>query len=168
MMQPPATRAQDFQFDTGSYATSTAATPSQPQSGCDPELSEILNTVIDIVPEYQGNLLGTIMSEPSANVATPIQPQNHQDINEKMAINAITKSLMQFENTTVFNNSPPAYSMHNVNSQSGPQVDIACRLYDMSIAIIALNDLFIIHYLFHFNLCRTFHLHLCIVNDRYV
>lgn len=123
MMQPPATRAQDFQFDTGSYATSTAATPSQPQSGCDPELSEILNTVIDIVPEYQGNLLGTIMSEPSANVATPIQPQNNQDINEKMAINAITKSLMQFENTTVFNNSPPAYSMHNVNSQSGPQVN---------------------------------------------
>lgn len=122
MMQPPATRTQDFQFDTGSYATSTAATPSHPQSGCDPELSEILNTVIDIVPEYQGNLLGTMMSEPSANVATPIQPQNHQDINEKMAINAITKSLMQFENTTTFNNSPPAYSMHNVNSQSGPQV----------------------------------------------
>lgn len=123
MMQPPATRAPDFQFDTGSYATSTAATPSQPQSGCDPELSEILNTVIDIVPEYQGNsLLGTMMSEPSANVATPIQPQNHQDINEKMAINAITKSLMQFENTTGFNNSPPAYSMHNVNTQAGTQV----------------------------------------------
>lgn len=123
MMQPPATRPQEFQFDTGSYATSTAATPTQPQSGCDPELSEILNTVIDIVPEYPAHLLGSIMQEPSANVTTPIQPQNHQDINEKMAINAITKSLMQIESTTAFNNSPPAYSMHNVNSQSGLQVN---------------------------------------------
>lgn len=162
-MQPPATRTQDFQFDTGSYATSTAATPSQPQSGCDPELSEILNTVIDIVPEYQGNsLLGTMMSEPSANVATPIQPQNHQDINEKMAINAITKSLMQFENTTVFNSSPPAYSMHNVNTQSpGTQVigdlqtNIDCPdLLDSFILCVA-N-------------CRIFHLHLCILNARFV
>lgn len=117
-MQPPSSRLQEFQFDTGSYATSTAVTPTQPQLGCDPELSEILNTVIDIVPDYQGNILG-MMQEPSTNV-TPIQPQNQQDINEKMAINAITKSLMQFESTAGFSNSPPAYSMHN--SQSNQQV----------------------------------------------
>lgn len=166
MMQPPATRTQDFQFDTGSYATSTAATPSQPQSGCDPELSEILNTVIDIVPEYQGNLLGTIMSEPSANVATPIQPQNHQDINEKMAINAITKSLMQFENTTVFN-SPPAYSMHNVNSQSGTQVfTFIVSLYFINSSTVPYIYSYYIYAFFC--CCRTFHLHLCTLNDRYV
>lgn len=160
-MQPPATRTQDFQFDTGSYATSTAATPSQPQSGCDPELSEILNTVIDIVPEYQGNLLGTIMSEPSANIATPIQPQNHQDINEKMAINAITKSLMQFENTTVFNNSPPAYSMHNVNSQSGPQVRAFTHIHTQHHRIRSIHSrLFVLR--------RIFHRHLCTHSDRYV
>lgn len=125
MMHPPVTRPQDFHFDTGSYATSTAATPTQPQIGCDPELSEILNTVIDIVPEYQGNLIGGIIPEPSMNVATPIQPQINEKINETLAINEITKSLMQFENTGQFSSTPPAYSMHNVNSQTGQQVEFS-------------------------------------------
>lgn len=113
-MQPPATRQQEFHFDTGSYATSTAITPTQPQSAVDSELNEILNTVIDIVPDYLG-----MMPEPSVNL-TPIQPQSQQDINEKMAINAIRKSL--FESTAAFNSSPPAYSMHNIATQSNQQV----------------------------------------------
>lgn len=121
-MHPPATRLQEFPFETGSYAPSAAITPTQQALGCDPELNEILNTVIDIVPDYQGNILG-MMPEPSVNV-TPIQPQNQQDINEKMAINAITKSLMQFESSAAFNNSPPAYSMHNIGSQPNQQVQL--------------------------------------------
>lgn len=123
MMQSSVTRQQDFHFDTGSYATSTAATPIQPQSGGDTELSDIVNSVIDLLPEnYQSsNMLGGILPE-SSSLSTPSQPQNQEDINKDMAINAITKSLMQIESTGAFNSSPPAYSMHNVNTQSGQQV----------------------------------------------
>lgn len=134
-MQTPATRQQEFPYEAaGSFATSTAITPAQPALGCDPELSEILNTVIDIVPDYQGNILGMI-PEPSVNV-TPIQPQSQQDINEKMAINAITKSLMQFESNAAFNNNPPAYSMQGIGSQSNQQV---CNI------TIEKSDFFFIH-----------------------
>lgn len=112
MMQPAITRPQEFHFDTGSYATSTAATPIQPSVG-DTELSDIVNSVIDLLPEYQGNLLSGILPESSSSQPSQ-QPQNQ----EEMAINAITKSLMQIESTGVFNSSPPAYSMHNVNTQS--------------------------------------------------
>lgn len=112
MMQSSITRPQDFHFDTGSFATSTAATPIQPSVG-DTELSDIVNSVIDLLPEYQGNLLSGILPESSSSQPSQ-QPQNQ----EEMAINAITKSLMQIESTGAFNSSPPAYSMHNVNTQS--------------------------------------------------
>lgn len=125
-MQPPTSRPQGFQIESGLYATSTAATPAQPQTEYDSELSDILNTVIDIAPDFNnGLILGGLIQEPSSvSLATPIQPQQQQDINEKMAINAITKSLMQFESTGAFNSSPPAYSMHNIVSQSNQQVHI--------------------------------------------
>lgn len=111
MMQPSITRPQDFHFD--SFTTSTAATPIQP-SGGDTELSDIVNSVIDLLPEYQGtNLLSGILPETSSSQPSQ-QPQNQ----EEMAINAITKSLMQIESTGAFNSSPPAYSMHNVNTSS--------------------------------------------------
>lgn len=112
MMQPAITRPQEFHFDTGSFATSTAATPIQPSAG-DTELSDIVNSVIDLLPEYQGNILAGILPESSSSQQSQ-QPQNQ----EEMAINAITKSLMQIESTGAFNSSPPAYSMHNVNTQS--------------------------------------------------
>lgn len=116
MMQPPIPRPQDFNFDT-----STAATPIQPQSGGDTELSDIVNSVIDLLPEYQGNSFSGILTETSSSMSTPTQPQSQEDINKDMAINAITKSLMQIE-STAYSSSPPAYSMHNVNTQSGQQV----------------------------------------------
>lgn len=112
MMQPSITRPQDFHFDTGSFATSTAATPIQPSVN-DTELSDLVNSVIDLLPEYQGNMLSSILPETSSSQPSQ-QPQNQ----EEMAINAITKSLMQIESTGAFNSSPPAYSMHNVNTQS--------------------------------------------------
>lgn len=117
MMNPPITRQQDMHFDTSSFATSTAATPIQN----DTELSDLVDSVIDLLPvHYQGAVL---LPETSSSMSTPNQPQNQEDINKDMAINAITKSLMQIESTGVFNNSPPAYSMHNVNNtQSGQQV----------------------------------------------
>lgn len=115
MMQPSSiTRAQDFQFDTGSFATSTAVTPIQPSG--DAELSDILNSVIDQLPDYQenDNILSGILPQ-TTSLSQPSQQPHNQ---EQMAINAITKSLMQIESTGVFNSSPPAYSMHNVNTQS--------------------------------------------------
>lgn len=123
MIHPTTTRPQGFPIDSGIYATSTAATPTQPQMEFDSELSDILNTVIDIVPDYSNglnNMLGNIIQEQSS--VTPTQPQQQQDLNEKMAINAITKSLMQFESSVVYNTSPPAYSMHGVVTQSNQQV----------------------------------------------
>lgn len=129
LIQPGAARHQDFPFDTASYAATTAVTLTQPQvGGSDPELSELLNTVIDIVPDYQGNLLTGIIPEPSTSITAPVPPQN-QDFNEKMAINAITKSLMQIESTGAYNSSPPAYSMHNINTQSNQQVIISFHTF---------------------------------------
>lgn len=117
MMQPSITRPPDFHFDTGSFATSTAATPIQPSTVGDAELSDILNSVIDSFPEYQGNesILSGILPQTSSTQPSQ-QPQNQ----EELAINAITKSLMQIESTGAFNSSPPAYSMHNVNNTQSP------------------------------------------------
>lgn len=113
MMQASINRPQDFHFETGSYATSTAATPIQPSAG-DPELSDLVNSVIDWLPEVQGNILTSIMPETSSSIQPSEQPQNQKE----MAIDAITKSLMQIESSGAFNSSPPAYSMHNVNTSS--------------------------------------------------
>lgn len=111
MMQPSITRPQDFHFETGSFATSTAATPIQPSAG-DPELSDLVNSVIDWLPEDQ--VLTSILPETSSSIQPSQQPQNQKE----MAIDAITKSLMQIESSGAFNSSPPAYSMHNVNTTS--------------------------------------------------
>lgn len=115
MQMQPTSRSDNFSFDTTS-----AVTPAQPISSTDPELSEILNSVIEISPDFTTTILGGIISKPSTNVATPTQG-SHQD--ESMAIDAITQSLMQCEKTT-FNSTLPAYSMHNVNTntQSNHQV----------------------------------------------
>lgn len=113
MMQPSITRPQDFHFETGSFATSTAATPIQPSVG-DPELSDLVNSVIDWLPEVQGNILTSMIPETSSSIQPSEQPQNQKE----MAIDAITKSLMQIESSGAFNSSPPAYSMHNVNTSS--------------------------------------------------
>uniref|UniRef100_A0A1B0CR09 Uncharacterized protein n=1 Tax=Lutzomyia longipalpis TaxID=7200 RepID=A0A1B0CR09_LUTLO len=122
VMQPPASHPQDFQVESGSFATSTAVTPSQPHQEWDPELNEILNEVIDIVPDtnYPDNDLNNILGTDTSSVtSTPVQSQQ-QDLNEKLMINAIQKSLMQFENNSVFNSSPPAYpAMHSGPSAGG-------------------------------------------------
>ncbi|XP_038109955.1 nuclear receptor coactivator 1 isoform X3 [Culex quinquefasciatus] len=103
-------------FATPSSATSTTSTP-MPE--WDSELNEILNHVIDIAPEGNfvdselNSLLG-ISSIESSTSATPSQ-SSQQDIQEKLAINAIQKSLMQIENVTSpmqYSGSPPAYPMH--------------------------------------------------------
>lgn len=67
----------------------------------DPELSKILNDVIDFVPDSS---------------------YSREEMNEKMAINAIQKSLMQFE-SAAFSGSPPAYSpmMGSQQQQQLPQ-----------------------------------------------
>lgn len=128
MMHPPTSRPQGFPADTGLYATSTAATPAQPHVDAhDSELSEILNTVIEIAPDYNGagangiNILQ--MMEQQQSVSQPPVQQQQNDFNEKMAISAITQSLMQFEQTKTYNISPPAYpSINGLTSQSNQQV----------------------------------------------
>ncbi|XP_055377198.1 putative uncharacterized protein DDB_G0271606 isoform X2 [Condylostylus longicornis] len=86
----------------------TSSTPTS-NTEVDPELSEILNDVIDIVPE-------PFMEQSS--VSTTPTPSN-QDINEKMAINIIQRSLMQMDQQ--FNN-PPAYSqLQQINQQNNQQ-----------------------------------------------
>lgn len=109
IMQPSSLRYPDYQFDTGSYATAAAVTPLNCQTGSEEELEKILNGIIEIEPEL------------STSIATNTAPNS--DYNEKYMINAITKSLMQVESTAGFNNSPPAYSMHNINTQSNSQVN---------------------------------------------
>lgn len=133
MLHTAANRPQGFPMDAaGIYSSSTTTSQSaQPQLEFDPELSDILNTVIDIDPDFNNglNMLGGIIPE---QTVVPTQPQQQQqDINEKMAINAITKSLMQFESTVAYNTSPPAYSMHgnsNVMSQANQQVSYDCEI----------------------------------------
>lgn len=108
IMQPGGSRYPDYQFDHGSYTTAAAATPSNSQTSSEEDLEKLLNSIIEIEPE------------PTMSVATNTAP--HSDYTEKCMINEITKSLMQVESTVAFNNSPPAYSMHNINTQSNPQV----------------------------------------------
>lgn len=77
----------------------------------DSELSDLVDSMIEWLPDIDGN--------PSN------QQQSLEDVNKDIAINAITKSLMDIESATASYNSPPAYPMHNVanvNTQSGQQV----------------------------------------------
>lgn len=122
--QQPNNRGQYTQMDTNTYAT--AATSSTENSwdthSSDPYLSDILDQVIDIVPDAEitdnsaiMNLLEVMESQNSSN-------NNMQHaINEKMAINAIQKSLMQCETAVKspssptipsisLSGTPPAYS----------------------------------------------------------
>ncbi|KFB38364.1 hypothetical protein ZHAS_00005719 [Anopheles sinensis] len=107
----------------GAFATSTPATSTQLASEWDPELNEILNHVIEIAPddfaESELNSLNPI--ESSTSSVAPSQ-SSQPDIHEKLAINAIQKSLMQYENVSSpmqqpqsqpqFSGSPPAYPLH--------------------------------------------------------
>lgn len=117
MMQPPAaTRPQQmFKMEPGIYATSTAATPAQPLTDMDSELSDILNTVIDIAPDYN-NILGGLIQEQSSSHSLAAPMPTLKQLDEDKAISAITQSLMQFENTSLFSQTP--YSMHNIVAPS--------------------------------------------------
>lgn len=98
----PNNRGQFSQMDTSTYAT--AATSSTENSwdmhSSDPYLSDILDQVIDIVPD-------AVMTDNSAimNILEAMESTQHA-INEKMAINAIQKSLMQCETAVKSPSSP--------------------------------------------------------------
>uniref|UniRef100_A0A182KE41 Uncharacterized protein n=1 Tax=Anopheles christyi TaxID=43041 RepID=A0A182KE41_9DIPT len=94
----------------------------------DPELNEILNHVIEIAPEGDfaeselNSILGLSPIESSTSSVVPSQ-STQPDMHEKLAINAIQKSLMQYENVSSplqpqpqpqFSGSPPAYPMHTM------------------------------------------------------
>ncbi|EDO63413.1 AGAP009664-PA, partial [Anopheles gambiae str. PEST] len=113
----------------GSFATATPATSTQLVSEWDPELNEILNHVIEIAPEGDfaeselNSILGLSPIESSTSSVVPSQSSTQPDIHEKLAINAIQKSLMQYENVSSplqpqpqpqFSGSPPAYPMHSM------------------------------------------------------
>lgn len=112
---------------SGPYATpsSASSTTSHAMPEWDPELNEILNHVIDIAPDGNftdselNSFLGSIESSASN---TPAQT-SQQDIQEKLAINAIQKSLMQIENVPSpmqYSGSPPAYPIHGMGPVGSP------------------------------------------------
>uniref|UniRef100_A0A182IZ83 Uncharacterized protein n=1 Tax=Anopheles atroparvus TaxID=41427 RepID=A0A182IZ83_ANOAO len=100
----------------------------------DPELNEILNHVIEIAPEGDfaeselNSILGLSPIESSTSSVAPSQ-SSQPDIHEKLAINAIQKSLMQYENVSSplqqpqpqpqFSGSPPAYPIHAAMAGGG-------------------------------------------------
>ncbi|XP_050453750.1 nuclear receptor coactivator 2-like isoform X3 [Cataglyphis hispanica] len=78
----------------------------------DPDLSEILDQVIDFVPDQS-----SADTSPIANLLSPLIEAPQNVLNEKMAINAIQKSLMLCEtavnptsSTITIPGTPPAYS----------------------------------------------------------
>lgn len=79
------------------------------QSEFDPELTKLLNELVDFAPDFD---------------STNQSVGNSQEENNKLlAIKKIEKSLMQFESNS-FSNSPPAYPMMSgiVGPQQGAQV----------------------------------------------
>ncbi|XP_021701261.1 nuclear receptor coactivator 2 isoform X3 [Aedes aegypti] len=110
-------------FATPSTATSTTshATPEW-----DPELNEILNHVIDIAPDvsFADSELTSFLGSMDPSTSTAPSQASQQDIQEKLAINAIQKSLMrEIENVTSpmqYSGSPPAYPMHGMGSVGSP------------------------------------------------
>ncbi|XP_062546397.1 nuclear receptor coactivator 2 isoform X4 [Armigeres subalbatus] len=110
-------------FATPSSATSTTshATPEW-----DPELNEILNHVIDIAPDgsFADSELNSFLGSIESSASTTPSQSSQQDIQEKLAINAIQKSLMrEIENVTSpmqYSGSPPAYPMHGMGPVGSP------------------------------------------------
>lgn len=114
--------------------STTAATPSQPTSATaaisqasdneDTELSNILNQVIEIAPDFNNGTSNMMLDSTAVNFNSPLTMNatqsstlQQQEIDANKMIDAITKSLMQFDSSAYHANSPPAYSMHN--SQQG-------------------------------------------------
>lgn len=110
-------------FATPSSATSTT---SHPTPEWDPELNEILNHVIDIAPDvsFADSELNSFLGSIESSTSTAPSQASQQDIQEKLAINAIQKSLMrEIENVTSpmqYSGSPPAYPMHGMGSVGSP------------------------------------------------
>lgn len=123
-------RGQFLQMDTNTYTTSA---PNSTENAwdihsSDPLLSDILDQVIDIVPD-------AVISDSNAimNLLDAIEsPQNNnnfqQAMNEKMAINAIQKSLMQCE-TAVKSPSSPTISLAGTPPAYSTTVSILPILY---------------------------------------
>ncbi len=90
--------------------TTTAITPSQsqPSSEWDSELNDILEKVIDFVPEtnYGADMNSLLNSMDSAS-----QSKQQEEINK------IQQSLMQCEDEAFGGNSPPAYPLHALSAQ---------------------------------------------------
>ncbi|KXJ83531.1 hypothetical protein RP20_CCG005836 [Aedes albopictus] len=110
-------------FATPSSATSTT---SHPTPEWDPELNEILNHVIDIAPDvsFADSELNSFLGSIESSTSSAPSQASQQDIQEKLAINAIQKSLMrEIENVTSpmqYSGSPPAYPMHGMGSVGSP------------------------------------------------
>lgn len=96
----------------GEFRTPAAESNTWDNQSSDPDLSDILDQVIDFVPDEVITDSSTI-----ANLLDVIEAPQNNPMNEKMAINAIQKSLMLCENAVNSTSSsitmpstPPAYS----------------------------------------------------------
>lgn len=110
-----ASNVQQFILSSSTSVTTSAATPSstqalQPSNDLDIELNEILDKVIDIVPDsHYDDILKNL------DGGMIIGSRQQEEIAQ---INKIQQSLMQCEEENNFgSNSPPAYPMHGLTPQ---------------------------------------------------
>lgn len=80
--------------------------------GDDPDLQVILNEVLDSIPEAAGNSAFDPDFENLLGLSQSQTAQFQQDVEKKLAINAIQQQLMQCE-SNAYSGSPPAYPMHS-------------------------------------------------------
>lgn len=100
----------DSPFNSG--GTMSHNVPLLNTSELDPELQAIINDMIDYMPDNEGNAAFEPDLENLLGLSHPQQQaQMQQDVEKKMAINAIQQQLMQCE-TNAYAGSPPAYAMH--------------------------------------------------------
>lgn len=125
--QPQSNRGQFTQMDTNTYATAATSSTENSwdiQSSSDPLLSDILDQVIDIVPDADSSAIMHLLDAMES-------PQNNnfqQVMNEKMAINAIQKSLMLCE-SAVKSPSSPTISMPGTPPAYSATVNIFCIIH---------------------------------------
>lgn len=125
---------QNYQIDSGQYAasSSTNSTPAtssthqlaQTTDWEDTELNDILDKVIDFVPEgsySDGDITSLLSFSAIDSSTTSTQPSQSKQQDEIAKIQKIQQSLMEFEgDNNIY--SPPAYSLHNLTPQQQNQV----------------------------------------------
>uniref|UniRef100_A0A336MLM1 CSON013975 protein n=1 Tax=Culicoides sonorensis TaxID=179676 RepID=A0A336MLM1_CULSO len=86
----------------------------------DPDLQLILNEVLDSIPDAASSSFEPDFEQILGSMTQSQTAQFQQDVEKKIAINAIQQQLMQCE-TNAYSGSPPAYSIHSAMSAQQQQ-----------------------------------------------